>query len=65
MSESIDWDLLQNQYTSNNLYCNNLSKLCKIVDNPFACSLSRMPGLLLQKIKKKHNIISNPLIFQI
>lgn len=44
MSESIDWDMLQNQYMSNDLFRNTLSKLCKIVDDPFACDLSRMPG---------------------
>ncbi|XP_060537240.1 protein ABHD18 isoform X2 [Cylas formicarius] len=41
MSESINWDFLQEQYLSNKLYCEELSKLCKIVDDPFACNLSR------------------------
>lgn len=44
MSESIDWDMLQNQYESNKLFCYTLSRLCKIVDNPFACDLSKPPG---------------------
>ncbi|KAJ8979879.1 hypothetical protein NQ317_017502 [Molorchus minor] len=43
MSESIDWDMLQIQYMSNKLYCDKLSKLCKIVDDPFACNLCRLP----------------------
>ncbi|KAL1493148.1 hypothetical protein ABEB36_011262 [Hypothenemus hampei] len=41
MSESIDWDFLQDQYFSNKLYCDKLSKVCKIVDDPFACNLSK------------------------
>ncbi|KAJ8918748.1 hypothetical protein NQ315_015068 [Exocentrus adspersus] len=45
MSDSIDWDMLQAQYISNELYCDKLSKLCKIVDDPFACDLSRLPAL--------------------
>ncbi|XP_057661892.1 protein ABHD18 isoform X1 [Diorhabda carinulata] len=45
MSESIDWEMLQIQYETNKLYCDTLSKRCKIVDNPFACDLSRsVPG---------------------
>ncbi|RZB38807.1 C4orf29 -like, partial [Asbolus verrucosus] len=43
MSESIDWDMLQKQFFSNALYCDTLSKSCKIVDSPFACTLSRIP----------------------
>ncbi|KAG5863000.1 hypothetical protein JTB14_000690 [Gonioctena quinquepunctata] len=43
MSESIDWDMLQGQYKSNKSYCDDLSKLCRIVDNPFACDLSNPP----------------------
>jgi hypothetical protein len=43
MSESIDWDMLQDQLFSNPIYCDTLSKSCKIVDSPFACTLSRMP----------------------
>ncbi|XP_076262686.1 protein ABHD18 isoform X1 [Rhynchophorus ferrugineus] len=41
MSESIDWDMLQKQYFSEKLYCEELSKRCKIVDDPFACSLAK------------------------
>jgi len=41
MSESIDWDKLQNQYFSDKVYCDELSKACKIVDDPFACNLSK------------------------
>ncbi|KYB29747.1 protein ABHD18 isoform X2 [Tribolium castaneum] len=43
MSESIDWDMLQKQLFSNKIYCDTLSKSCKIVDSPFACTLSRIP----------------------
>ncbi|CAH0562177.1 unnamed protein product [Brassicogethes aeneus] len=43
MSESIDWDMLQNQYNSDDKYNCMLSKLCKIVDDPFACNLTRIP----------------------
>ncbi|XP_044257180.1 protein ABHD18 isoform X2 [Tribolium madens] len=50
MSESIDWDMLQKQLFSNKIYCDTLSKSCKIVDSPFACTLSRIPGLSLQKL---------------
>lgn len=49
MSESIDWDMLQDQLFSNPIYCDTLSKSCKIVDSPFACTLSRMPGLFLHQ----------------
>ncbi|CAH1103201.1 unnamed protein product [Psylliodes chrysocephalus] len=48
MSESIDWDMLQNQYESNKLFCYTLSRLCKIVDNPFACDLSKPPETLVE-----------------
>ncbi|XP_066158280.1 protein ABHD18 isoform X2 [Euwallacea fornicatus] len=41
MSESINWDMLQEQYFSDALYCEELSKACKIVDDPFACNLSK------------------------
>ncbi|XP_030746322.1 protein ABHD18 isoform X2 [Sitophilus oryzae] len=41
MSESIDWDMLQNQYFNEKLYCEELSKSCKVVDDPFACSLTK------------------------
>lgn len=41
MSESIDWDMLQEQYFSNKMYCEKLSKACKIVDDPFACNLGK------------------------
>lgn len=41
MSEAIDWDLLQRQYFSNPGYHKHLSRMCKIVDDPFACKLTR------------------------
>ncbi|CAH1153757.1 unnamed protein product [Phaedon cochleariae] len=41
MSDSIDWDMLQAQYENNKSYCDNLSKICRIVDNPFASDLSK------------------------
>ncbi|XP_050313195.1 protein ABHD18 isoform X2 [Anthonomus grandis grandis] len=41
MSESINWDMLQAQYMSDKVYCEELSKACKIVDDPFACNLSK------------------------
>ncbi|XP_048517390.1 protein ABHD18 isoform X3 [Dendroctonus ponderosae] len=41
MSESINWDMLQDQYMNDQLYCEQLSKACKIVDDPFACNLSK------------------------
>ncbi|XP_045481975.1 protein ABHD18 isoform X2 [Harmonia axyridis] len=40
MSESIDWDLLQEEYLADKSYQNILSKICKIVDNPFECSIA-------------------------
>lgn len=40
MSESIDWDLLQEEYLADKVYQNILSKICKIVDNPFECSFA-------------------------
>ncbi|CAG9835214.1 unnamed protein product [Diabrotica balteata] len=39
MSESIDWEMLQTQYKSNSFLCNQLSKQCQIIDNPFLCDL--------------------------
>lgn len=41
MSESINWDMLQKHYSGDKLYCERLSKACKIVDDPFACNLSQ------------------------
>ncbi|XP_018578413.1 protein ABHD18 isoform X2 [Anoplophora glabripennis] len=55
MSESIDWDMLQAQYISNELYCDTLSKLCKIVDDPFACDLSRLPDVAFDTIPDLYN----------
>ncbi|XP_044766343.1 protein ABHD18 [Coccinella septempunctata] len=40
MSESIDWDFLQEEYLADEAYQNILSKICKIVDNPFECSFA-------------------------
>lgn len=64
MSESIDWDMLQNQYISNTSFCDTLSKLCKIVDDPFACDLSRIPGVCVyiymqQKLSTKIFMLSS------
>ncbi|XP_028134508.1 protein ABHD18 isoform X1 [Diabrotica virgifera virgifera] len=55
MSESIDWEMLQDQYKSNDLLCNSLSKQCKIVDNPFLCDLSQnLPGnIFIRSVEKK------------
>ncbi|XP_050505047.1 protein ABHD18-like [Diabrotica virgifera virgifera] len=39
MSESVDWAMLQTQYKSNSFLCNELSKQCQIIDNPFLCDL--------------------------
>nr|XP_023023349.1 protein ABHD18 [Leptinotarsa decemlineata] len=46
MSESIDWDMLQEQFMSDSSYSDDLSKLCTIVDNPFACDLFHLPDKL-------------------
>ncbi|VEN50456.1 unnamed protein product [Callosobruchus maculatus] len=51
MSESINWDMLQNQYLSDKMYCEKLSKLCKIVDDPFACELSKTPDIAFETIE--------------
>ncbi|CAH1965111.1 unnamed protein product [Acanthoscelides obtectus] len=51
MSESIDWDMLQKQYLSNKMYCEELSKSCKIVDDPFACELGRTPDIAFETIE--------------
>lgn len=45
MSEAIDWDLLQYQYLTNPCYHKFLSRICKIVDDPFKCQLTRSPGI--------------------
>lgn len=47
MSEAIDWDLLQAQYVSDSRYTDTLSKLCRIVDDPLKCQLSRIPGMIV------------------
>lgn len=48
MSESIDWDMLQDQYFSNKMYSEKLSKACKIVDDPFACNLGKsLTGMVI------------------
>lgn len=48
MSESIDWDMLQEQYFSDKMYCEKLSKACKIVDDPFACNLGKsLTGMIM------------------
>lgn len=47
MSEAIDWDLLQQQYFSNPAYHQFLSRICKIVDDPLKCQLSRIMGIVL------------------
>jgi hypothetical protein len=44
MSEAIDWDMLQSQFFSNSQYYETLSKMCKIVDDPFECKLCQMLG---------------------
>lgn len=52
MSESIDWDMLQDQYFSNKMYCEKLSKACKIVDDPFACNLGKsLTGMVIFFVK--------------
>ncbi|KRT79316.1 hypothetical protein AMK59_8655 [Oryctes borbonicus] len=43
MSAAINWDDLQKQYSSDYRYSDILSKLCKIVDNPFSCGLAQIP----------------------
>lgn len=57
MSESIDWDMLQKQFFSNMLYCDTLSKECKIVDSPFACTLSRIPGLFHSLLIRWYSLV--------
>nr|CAH7740148.1 unnamed protein product [Callosobruchus chinensis] len=44
-------DVLQQQYLSNKMYCEELSKLCKIVDDPFACELSKTPDIAFETIE--------------
>ncbi|CAG9760354.1 unnamed protein product [Ceutorhynchus assimilis] len=41
MSESIDWSMLEAQYLNDELYSEKLSKACKIVDDPLACTLGQ------------------------
>ncbi|GJQ68053.1 hypothetical protein Trydic_g10678 [Trypoxylus dichotomus] len=43
MSAAINWDDLQKQYLSDYRYSEILSKLCRIVDNPFSCGLAQIP----------------------
>lgn len=45
MSDSINWELLQKQFSSDSQFYNMLSKLCTIVDDPFECNLSRVSDL--------------------
>lgn len=47
MSSAINWDHLQKQYSSDHRYSEILSKLCKIVDNPFSSGLAQIPGMIL------------------
>ncbi|XP_025830127.1 protein ABHD18 [Agrilus planipennis] len=35
MSEAIDWELLEEQFRTNSRYSEELSKMCKILSNPF------------------------------
>lgn len=47
MSAAINWDHLQKQYSNDYRHSEVLSKLCKIVDNPFSCGLAQIPGMVL------------------
>lgn len=62
MSESINWDLLQTQYLSNKLYCDKLSKLCRIVDDPFACNLNNLPHVRFDSVEAATNVTPYQLI---
>lgn len=35
MSQSINWDKLENQYYSNGKYCNRLAKMVTVIDEAF------------------------------
>lgn len=39
MSDAIDWDLLQKQYFEDPLFYNNISNMCRILDNPLCSNL--------------------------
>lgn len=56
MSEAINWDLLQSQFQSNALYSEQLSKRCKIVDDPSDSGLASIPAFksTLQTIAEKY-----------
>lgn len=58
MSEAIDWDMLQKQYMSDEKYNNFLSKLCKIVDNPFDNEFACFPDLALKSNTSKKSPIT-------
>lgn len=46
ISNAIEWDFLQKEYFSNEKYYKFLAKLCKIVDDPTACGLVRLPNFI-------------------
>ncbi|KAK9751893.1 Alpha/beta hydrolase domain containing 18 [Popillia japonica] len=70
MSAAINWDHLQKQYSNDYRHSEVLSKLCKIVDNPFSCGLAQIPEfsipakVLMEKYKNNlcyitpHEILS-------
>ncbi|KAK9890149.1 hypothetical protein WA026_008955 [Henosepilachna vigintioctopunctata] len=56
MSNSIDWDLLQKEYLADQTYQNILSKICKIVDNPFECSFAPQENEIVNKRKTEKEL---------
>lgn len=46
MSNAIEWDHLQREYFSNEKYHNNISKMCRIVDDPSQSGLIRLPNFI-------------------
>lgn len=46
MSEAIDWDLLQKQYTEDAKYHITLSKECHIIDKPKETQEANTPGTI-------------------
>lgn len=55
MSQSINWDLLQKQFSSDSKFYNTLSKLCTIVDDPFECNLSLLSDMKIPENKNSRN----------
>ncbi|KAL3289753.1 hypothetical protein HHI36_023148 [Cryptolaemus montrouzieri] len=64
MSESIDWNKLQEEYLADKTYQDILAKICRIVDNPFACSFTAQETAytLLGKMDELSSITPNEVL---